>query len=220
MTFSYSQPLAVATPIWNAGPTQCLSLKKRSNPATDIWNLLTCLPSPKATLEDTVKHCKHFNQLRNITPPIKGSSAASLSVRPNYVNTLSPCHWSKVFGTVEASSKHSSLTGCALVFEMNAKQIILMSRLERTHWWYKSTHELVDACVRRFAGVGQPIFDAGCGTGGLLKTLSKTSPVSGCDTSELSLRLARGHSTPKNRLDLQKYGVEELQYGRKAKDLT
>ena len=87
-----------------------------------------------------------------------------------------------------------------------------MSRLERTHWWYKSTHELVDACVRRFAGVGQPIFDAGCGTGGLLKTLSKTSPVSGCDTSELSLRLARRHSTPKNRLDLQKYGVEELHH--------
>lgn len=85
-----------------------------------------------------------------------------------------------------------------------------MSRLERTHWWYKSTHELVEACVRRFASPGEPLFDAGCGTGGLLKTLSKIAPVSGCDTSDLSVRLARKLLEPKSRLNIQKSGIEEL----------
>lgn len=95
---------------------------------------------------------------------------------------------------------------------MNAKQIILMSRLERTHWWYKSTHELVEACVRRFVGAGKPIFDAGCGTGGLLNNLSKLGPVSGCDKSELSVRLARRYMPPQNKLNVQKHGIEEINH--------
>ena len=123
---------------------------------------------------------------------------------------LSPCHWIRGFKTIETSNNPSSPTDFALGFKMNAKQIILMSRLERTHWWYKSTHELVEACVRRFAGAGKPIFDAGCGTGGLIKTLLKLGPVSGCDKSGLSIKLARRYMQPQNKFNVQKRGIEEI----------
>ena len=96
--------------------------------------------------------------------------------------------------------------------QMNATQTILMSRLERSHWWYVATHELVEACVRKFVGEGKSIFDAGCGTGGLLRTLSTVGAVRGCDASPLCVRLARKKATPKYRANVYEHRVEGIHH--------
>lgn len=85
-----------------------------------------------------------------------------------------------------------------------------MSRLERTHWWYRSTHELVKHCIHKFVGIGSSIFDAGCGTGGLLRMLSSSGEVSGCDTNYISVRLARKNLKSVNHSCIQQIDIEEL----------
>lgn len=72
-----------------------------------------------------------------------------------------------------------------------------MAALEARHWWYRSLHSRV---LRRLEAEarhrGQPleVFDAGCGTGGLLVAL-KGQPwiasASGCDTHPLALHYTR-----------------------------
>ena len=58
---------------------------------------------------------------------------------------------------------------------MNPHENEKMFRLEGRLWWYRILHERVaDAIARQFGGnKSLRIFDAGCGTGGLLNYLSK-----------------------------------------------
>ncbi len=67
---------------------------------------------------------------------------------------------------------------------MDPKEYANMFALEGQHWWYVTLHELVEAYVRELAsGRKLEIFDAGCGTGGLLERLKKYGAVSGLDMS-------------------------------------
>jgi SAM-dependent methyltransferase len=72
-----------------------------------------------------------------------------------------------------------------------------MAALEQEHWWYRSLHHRVlerleaEACRQH-----QPleVFDAGCGTGGLLLALQQRAWIaaaSGCDLHPLALAYAR-----------------------------
>jgi SAM-dependent methyltransferase len=93
---------------------------------------------------------------------------------------------------------------------MDATQIVLMSVLERNHWWYRATHELVASCILRFIGFNKSFFDAGCGTGGLLKTLAGFGTVHACDADPLCIRLARKKASPESRTSIYEHTVEGI----------
>ncbi len=61
-----------------------------------------------------------------------------------------------------------------------------MAEAERRLWWYRSLHRMVIQTLHR-AGVapGDPLIDAGCGTGGLMAALKEShfTRVRGCDLS-------------------------------------
>ena len=67
-----------------------------------------------------------------------------------------------------------------------------MHQVEDTYWWYQVLHwEVVKDVVSRFSPV-QPckLLDAGCGTGGMLRTLRETRPewqIMGLDLSSVAV---------------------------------
>lgn len=76
---------------------------------------------------------------------------------------------------------------------MEAVEYQRMRDCEDRHWWYVALHELVLRFVaeeQRTRGALQ-IFDAGCGTGGLLARLARFGAASGCDYSEHALEHCR-----------------------------
>jgi 2-polyprenyl-3-methyl-5-hydroxy-6-metoxy-1,4-benzoquinol methylase len=93
---------------------------------------------------------------------------------------------------------------------MDATQIVLMSVLERKHWWYRATHELVSSCILKFIGRDKTIFDAGCGTGGLLRRLAALGAVHGCDANSLSVRLARKKARAEYRERIYEHPIEAI----------
>lgn len=93
---------------------------------------------------------------------------------------------------------------------MDAPQIVLMSSLERNHWWYRATHELVTSCILKFIGRDKAFFDAGCGTGGLIKTLSSLGTVRGCDADSLCVRLARKKAPAEYRANIYEHPIEGI----------
>lgn len=76
---------------------------------------------------------------------------------------------------------------------MDESEYARMFACEDRHWWYVSLHEriehLVAAEARRKGSLR--LFDAGCGTGGLLARLRKFGPVEGCDASPLALAFCK-----------------------------
>jgi len=68
-----------------------------------------------------------------------------------------------------------------------------MFAAEDVHWWYVSLHELILDTVRKEHGrTGLlTMFDAGCGTGRLLKLLSAYGTAQGCDASDEALAFCR-----------------------------
>jgi SAM-dependent methyltransferase len=72
-----------------------------------------------------------------------------------------------------------------------------MAALEERHWWYQSLRSRVLARLRAEARrLGRPleVFDAGCGTGGLLLALRGQpwiAAASGCDSHPVALAYAR-----------------------------
>jgi len=74
-----------------------------------------------------------------------------------------------------------------------------MAALEARHWWYRSLHQRVLERLAREAGRqrrGLEVFDAGCGTGGLLRALQRqpwVAAASGCDIHPLALAYAASH---------------------------
>lgn len=64
---------------------------------------------------------------------------------------------------------------------------------EETHWWYQSNRDLVHRLLNQFSPVrGQEavILDAGCGTGGMLRSLKNATPglgLVGVDYSRVAL---------------------------------
>jgi len=72
-----------------------------------------------------------------------------------------------------------------------------LASVEAEHWWFRGLHRRVLALLRQEARrLGRPlhIFDAGCGTGGLLRLLQGQpwlAVAEGCDLHPLALELAR-----------------------------
>jgi 2-polyprenyl-3-methyl-5-hydroxy-6-metoxy-1,4-benzoquinol methylase len=93
---------------------------------------------------------------------------------------------------------------------MDAPQIVLMSALEGNHWWYRATHELVESCILKFIGRDKAFFDAGCGTGGLIKTLASLGTVRGCDANSLCVRLARKRAPAEYRANIYEHSIEGI----------
>lgn len=68
-----------------------------------------------------------------------------------------------------------------------------MAALEASHWWYRGLHDLVTGIVSaEYERKGTlSILDAGCGTGRLCRLLTPYGRVTGCDLSDIALRLCR-----------------------------
>ena len=91
---------------------------------------------------------------------------------------------------------------------MEPQEYHTLFSVEDTHWWFRSLHEHVVTCIRKFldsapafakASAGKQhdvmvplrLFDAGCGTGGLAKHLSTLGEVEGVDSSPLAIEYCR-----------------------------
>jgi SAM-dependent methyltransferase len=69
-----------------------------------------------------------------------------------------------------------------------------MAELEDKHWWFLSRQQIVFSVIQKKIKIPFPaqILDAGCGTGGNCRLLSKLGHVVGMDADETALRLAQG----------------------------
>ena len=80
---------------------------------------------------------------------------------------------------------------------MQESEYHAMAALEERHWWYRSLRSRVMARLEAEARrLGRPleVFDAGCGTGGLLLALRGQpwiAAASGCDGHPVALAYAR-----------------------------
>ncbi|MCU0858376.1 MAG: class I SAM-dependent methyltransferase [Pontiellaceae bacterium] len=63
------------------------------------------------------------------------------------------------------------------IMTMEEDEYVKMAELDDSMWWYRALHRLVFFLLRRFLPKqGVTVLDAGCGTGGLLKFLSRQEP--------------------------------------------
>lgn len=73
----------------------------------------------------------------------------------------------------------------------------ILAAVEQRHWWYRTLHrEVLGRLSREAQRLGRPlrVFDAGCGTGGLLLRLRQQPFLSvgeGCELNPLALAYAR-----------------------------
>jgi len=80
---------------------------------------------------------------------------------------------------------------------MHPREYEVMAALEQGHWWYRALRRrLLERLEREARRRGRPlqVFDAGCGTGGLLQVLSRHPGIAraeGCDLHPLALEQAR-----------------------------
>ena len=80
---------------------------------------------------------------------------------------------------------------------MQAEEYKIMAELEAVHWWYRSLRKrLLSHLDQEVALQHRPlkVFDAGCGTGGLLAMLQQRPDIllaEGCDIHPLALRHSR-----------------------------
>ncbi len=87
---------------------------------------------------------------------------------------------------------------------------------EGSHFFYTSTHYLVEKLIRKYAGNGKlTILDAGCGTGGLAKKLSHLARVSAIDFSAEAVKLAK-----KNDIHAKLASINSLPFADNSFDLV
>jgi 2-polyprenyl-3-methyl-5-hydroxy-6-metoxy-1,4-benzoquinol methylase len=97
---------------------------------------------------------------------------------------------------------------------MQESEYHAMAALEERHWWYRSLRSRVMARLEKEARrLGRPleVFDAGCGTGGLLVALKGQrwiSAASGCDRHPVALAYARSRG-----LHVSEASVNDLEIG-------
>lgn len=87
---------------------------------------------------------------------------------------------------------------------------------EDSHFFYTSTHYLVEKLIRKYAGNGKlKILDAGCGTGGLMVRLSDCGKVVGIDHSSEAVKYAK-----KRRLTVKRASINKLPFRDRSFDLV
>ncbi len=85
---------------------------------------------------------------------------------------------------------------------MQEAEYHVLAEQEGGHWWYRSLRRRVLTRLRREArrrGHPLTVFDAGCGTGGLLQSLAREGAVaqcSGCDASPVALQYCHQRGLP------------------------
>ena len=107
--------------------------------------------------------------------------------------------------------------------EINDKEITMelaeyknIYRNEGSHFFYVSTHYLIEKLVKKFSrGRRLTILDAGCGTGGLAAKMGKFGKVVGIDFSSEALKFARKRGTA-----VKKASVDNLLFKHDAFDLV
>lgn len=92
-----------------------------------------------------------------------------------------------------------------------------MAALEESHWWYRGLHHLVTGLVAAEHGRkgSLSILDAGCGTGQLCRLLAPFGTVTGCDVSDLALKLCR----EKGMANVFKVDLNSADLGRECYDV-
>lgn len=94
---------------------------------------------------------------------------------------------------------------------MQPQEYHTLAALEEQHWWYRALRRRLLSRLQREAGQQRRplrVFDAGCGTGGLLRLLSQRPEVAtaaGCDVHPLALAYARSRG-----LTVRQLSVNEL----------
>jgi len=94
---------------------------------------------------------------------------------------------------------------------MQPREYEVMAALEQGHWWYRALRRrLLERLEREAHRRGRPlqVFDAGCGTGGLLQELGRRPEIAraeGCDLHPLALDHARARG-----LAVRRCSVNEL----------
>ena len=85
---------------------------------------------------------------------------------------------------------------------MQEREVHALAAVEHRHWWYRSLHRRVLRLLRQEARrLGRPlvVFDAGCGTGGLLQEL-KHQPflagAAGCELDPVALAYCHQRGLP------------------------
>lgn len=84
---------------------------------------------------------------------------------------------------------------------MERAEYDVMARLEDRYWWYRALRRLVGDALRPLGRLTPlRILDAGCGTGGVMRTMARAMPASvliGLDRSPTALRnAAQRHTGP------------------------
>ena len=80
---------------------------------------------------------------------------------------------------------------------MNQDEYTKMFNLEDRYWWFVGRRELAIRLATSGLKTGQPRFlDVGCGTGAVLRELSKRGEAVGLDVSPLALAYARTRGIP------------------------
>lgn len=87
-------------------------------------------------------------------------------------------------------------------------------RAETRHWWFRALHELVEQILEDYtrAKNSEPlkIFDAGCGTGGLMTRLKKFGDIEGIDFSDEAIQYCRDRGLARATLgDLNEWSCDE-----------
>ncbi len=95
---------------------------------------------------------------------------------------------------------------------MEKSEYKTLYEIENEHWWHIALHDLVEHYIAQ-KGSGLKIFDAGCGTGGLMQTLEKYGVVEGIDGSDEAIDFCMKRGLKKVRLlDLNAWKSEPDHY--------
>lgn len=80
------------------------------------------------------------------------------------------------------------------IHSMEEDEYAKMAELDESMWWYRALHRLIWLLLRRFLPKGAvSLLDAGCGTGGLLRFISRKMPdlrLHGVELYEPAARIA------------------------------
>jgi SAM-dependent methyltransferase len=75
---------------------------------------------------------------------------------------------------------------------MEPEEYERMYLLEREHWWYVTTHALIEHYIRNTDdGAPRRLLDVGCGTGRLVQILQKYGAAEGFDYSEAAISFCK-----------------------------